>query len=320
MFIIRFVLEISYNKPKLDPQAQWNPEGITFATSTIIGRSPLGIFISRNNTIYVADRTLGRIVVWLNDLLNETKIIADDIVLPKALFVAANGDIFTGNTYPSSRVDRRQLNSNSTTVVMLVDAECYGLFVDRTYNLYCSLRDLNRVVKKPINSVSNMLTVVAGPNCSFPDSNSLDRPYGIFVDINFDLYVADFGNHRIQLFSPDRLNATTVAGSSAVGTIALYYPTGVTLDADNYLFIVDNGNSRIVGSGPNGFRCVAACSGKGSTSNSLKDPLTMAFDSYGNIYVTDQNNNRTQKFVLLNNTYRKSVRFIEVIFLMHICL
>jgi len=190
---------------------------------------------------------------------------------------------------------------------MLIDQQCFGLFVDIAYNIYCSLRDLNQVVKKHINSISNTLIIVAGSSCSLPTSNVLNRPYGIFVDGNFDLYVADCGNDRIQLFSINQLNGTTVAGSNSTNTtFPLDCPTGVILDADKYLFIVDQSNHRIIGSGPNGFRCIVGCSGSsGSTAEKLLNPTTMVFDSFGNIYVTDTNNNRIQKFVLLNNTNRK---------------
>ena len=128
-------------------------------------------------------------------------------------------------------------------------------------------------------------------------------PYGIFVDIDFDLYVADSYNHRIQLFQSGQSNGTTVAGIVVPGTITLYYPKSVVLDGDGYLFIVDSNNNRIVGSGPTGFRCVAGCSGtSGSASDQLSYPRTMAFDSYGNIFVIDTSNRRIQKFALADDS------------------
>jgi sugar lactone lactonase YvrE len=159
---------------------------------------------------------------------------------------------------------------------------------------------LNQVVTKSLNSGSNALTIVAGTGSAGSASNMLSSPYGIFVDINFDLYVADCGNNRIQLFQSGQLDATTVAGSgSSTTTITLKYPSGIVLDADKNLFIVDNGNNRIVGPGPNGFQCLVGCSGGGSVSNQLDSPQSMAFDNYGNIFITDMMNNRIQKFILL---------------------
>jgi DNA-binding beta-propeller fold protein YncE len=163
---------------------------------------------------------------------------------------------------------------------------------------------LHQVVTKSLDDSSNTLKITAGTGCAGSTSTMLYNPCGIYVDINFNLYVADWSNNRIQLFQSGQLNATTVAGTS--GTILLYAPSSVVLDADDYLFIVDCGNSRIIGSGPAGFRCVAGCSGaSGSASNQLYFPYTMAFDSDGNIFVTDGLNSRIQKFVLNNNVCGK---------------
>jgi hypothetical protein len=190
---------------------------------------------------------------------------------------------------------------------MNVSSACFGLFVDINDTLYCSMRHLHQVITTSLSSVSNILTIVAGVGCNGSTAHMLNLPYGIFVDINFDLYVADSGNNRIQLFQSDQLNATTVAGNGSLNTtIALNHPTGIVLDADKYLFIVDSHNNRIVGSGPNGFRCLVGCSGSyGSASNELSSPRSMAFDSYGSMFVTDRDNNRTQMFILATNSYGK---------------
>ncbi|CAF4414903.1 unnamed protein product, partial [Adineta steineri] len=130
------------------------------------------------------------------------------------------------------------------------------------------------------------------------------NPRGIFVDTNLNLYVADCGNDRVQLFLSGQVTATTVAGSTATGTISLDCPSDVALDGGGYLFIVDSNNNRIIGSGPNGFRCIIACtSTTGSASNQLSSPSTFSFDSYGNIYVTDQGNSRVQKFLITSTSY-----------------
>ena len=99
---------------------------------------------------------------------------------------------------------------------------CYDLFVDTDNTLYCSMLYFHQVVLKSLNSESNALRIVAGTGSSNSTSTTLNAPRGIFVDINLDLYVADYGNHRIQLFRSGQLNATTVAGStSSTTTISL---------------------------------------------------------------------------------------------------
>jgi hypothetical protein len=244
--------------------------------------------------------------VWFNNSINPTTTISGNLSTPYALFVTITGDIYVDNGHLNQQVDKWTLNTNSSVPAMYVDSECWGLFVDINDTLYCSLRYLNQVVTKSLNSDSNTTIIVAGRNQSGSSSTKLSNPEGIFVDINFDLYVADWGNNRIQLFKSGQLNATTVVGNkSSNPTITLNGPTGLVLDADGYLFIVDWGNNRIVGSGPNGFRCIAGCSGNGSASNQLRGPQTLSFDSDGNMFVTDCGNNRIQKFVLLTNSCGK---------------
>jgi hypothetical protein len=169
------------------------------------------------------------------------------------------------------------------------------------------MRDDHQVVTKSLNSVSNTLTIVAGTGVANSDSYTLNDPHGIFVDINFDLYVADSENDRIQLFQSGQLSGTTIVGNRFLNTtITLSYPTGIVLDGDNNLFIVDSSNHRIVRSGPNGFQCLVGCSGSsGSESNQLWSPHSLSFDSYGNMFVTDYSNNRTQKFNLTTSLCSK---------------
>jgi hypothetical protein len=216
--------------------------------------------------------------------------------------VTTNGDIYVDNGLHNGRVDKWTMDANTSIPAMSVNSSCYGLFVDINDTLYCSMPNLHQVVKRWLTDNTTTSTLAAGTGILGSTANMLNQPFGIFVDVNFDLYVADFGNSRIQLFGVGQLNAITIAGSGSLNaTISLNSPSGIVLDADHYLFIVDCGNSRIVGSGPNGFQCLVGCSGPGSASNQLYAPSTLSFDSYGNIFVTDFYNNRVQQFILLTN-------------------
>jgi len=295
-----------YNQPKFCPNASWNANAITFASSSEVGQQPRGIFVDTNNTVYVADATNNRVQVWFNESTSPTKTISGGLSGPNAVFVATNGDIYVDNGLNNGRVDKWTMDANTSVPAMSVNSSCYGLFVDINDTLYCSTPDLHQVVKRSLNDNMTAPTLAAGTGIPGATSNLLNQPYGIFVDVNFDLYVADYGNNRIQLFGVGQLNATTVAGSSSLNTtIALNNPYGIVLDADNYLFIVDSGNARIVGSGPNGFRCLVGCSGSGPAFNQLDGPSDLSFDSYGNIFVTDFYNNRVQEFILLTNSCGK---------------
>jgi hypothetical protein len=245
-----------------------------------------------------------RIQIWLNNSTNLTKTISGNLSMPYSIFAAINGDMYIDNGInASSCIAKRTSNANTSGIAMYVGQKCFGIFIDINNTLYCSMRNVHQVVARSLNSVTDILTVVAGIGCPGSSSDMLNLPSGIFVDINFDLYVADCGNDRIQLFESDPLNGTTLSIDGIAGTIPLNCPTGIVLDGDDYLYIVDSGNQRILASGPAGFLCLIGCSGtSGSASNQLNTPWSMSFDSYGNIFVTDQGNSRIQKFILATNS------------------
>jgi len=309
-YLLYIPIGISYNQPKFSPYASWNPNAITFTNSNQIGTNPYNIFINTNNNIYIPNRNNKMILIW-NDDNNRipTRHISIDSSGFNSIFVTENDDIYIAMSTSYFGIEKLPFNSAHSIQIMYSCTECVDIFIDTSDQIYCSMRDKHQVVRKSPDTVSNIITIVAGTSSNGTSDTMLSNPLGIFVDINFDLYVADCGNDRIQLFSINQLNGTTVVGSTSPNTtFPLDCPTGVILDADKYLFIVDQRNHRIVGSGPNGFRCLVGCSGSGNAPNLLNNPTSMAFDTYGNIYVTDTNNNRIQKFVLLNNTNCKFVK------------
>jgi hypothetical protein len=292
-----FILVLSFNQPKICSTTIWNTDGITFADQTTVGIGPTDIFIDRNNTIYVINQEKKQILVWFNNSISPTKIISTSFSYLESMFVTNNGDIYISSGDSNGRVDKWISTTNTFVTVMNVNSSCWYLFIDMNNTLYCSMINHHLVVKRWLNDSVMTSTIAAGTGTNGSASNELYHPCGIFVDVNFDLYVADCTNHRIQHFQSGLSYGETIAGSKSVHpTISLSCPVGIILDADKYLFIVDQNNHRIVRSGPNGFRCLIGCYGEGSQSNQLFEPSSLSFDSSGNMFILDWNNNRIQKY------------------------
>ena len=267
---------------------------------------PHAVFVNKMNTVFVANRDNGGVLIWFNGSLSVTSTILANVTTPAALFVTADDQIFLDNQLSTAQVDRWTLNQTKLPSPMIICQFCAGLFVDMNNNLYCSQINRHQVLRKSLSSAMNPLVVVAGIGCAGSASNMLNYPKGIFVAVNMDLYVADSGNNRIQMFRSGEINATTVAGTGSNGTISLNSPTGVVVDGDGYIFIAEENGHRIVGSDRNGFRCVVGCSGSsGTASNQLNLPQSLSFDTNGNMFVADRGNNRIQKFWLSSSLCSK---------------
>jgi uncharacterized protein YjiK len=147
----------------------------------VVGLQPAGIYVNTQNTIYVADRQNGRVLIWLNESSTPTRNISANLTDPWSLFVTMDGNIY---------VDKWMLNVTNSETVVKVQSSCTGLFVIESNNtLYCSSANEHYVVKVELNSEAMMKSIVAGTGCSGPVPDTLDRPNGIFVDINLNLYV-----------------------------------------------------------------------------------------------------------------------------------
>jgi len=252
----------------------------------------------------VAETGKSQVQVWLEGTITPTRTISGGFNWPYSIFVTLNGDVYIDDSSFNYRIDKWTLNATSGVVAMYVNnGPCSGLFIDIDENLYCSNGPYHQVIKQSLQNGTNTSIIVVGNGTAGSASNMLNSPQGIYVDINLNLYVADCGNNRIQLFQSGQLNGTTIIINGLNGTFQLSCPTKIVLDADGYLFIMDCNNSRILGSNSTGFRCIVGCTGTaGSASNQMLLPHSLSFDSYGNLFVIDTGNNRLQKFFLSSNS------------------
>jgi sugar lactone lactonase YvrE len=96
---------------------------------------------------------------------------------------------------------------------------------------------------------SSDMTIVAGGHGSGEALNQLQHPYGIDVDEDRTVLIADYGNHRIVEWKSGATSGQVVAGGNGKGdqNHQLYWPTVVIIDKEtNTLLICDRGNRRVV--------------------------------------------------------------------------
>ena len=297
------IIGVSYNQPNFSSCATWFPNATIIASSQIIGLQPDAFFVNAINTIYMVKENNSQILVRPQGYLNIARTINGSFTRPKSLFVSAARDIYVDTGF--NRVDMYTRNSTSGVTVMNVNESCYSLFFDTNNTLYCSVSLLHQVVKLSLNSSTTIPTVAAGNGMNGSDSDRLSYPRGIFVDLNFDLYVADCRNDRVQLFHSGQFAGITVAGNGSNHTIPINCPSSVVLDGSKNLFVADSNNNQIIQLTSNSFRCIAGCFGNSSITHQLNQPTTLSFDSYGNMFVTDRDNNQIVKFILATNSCGK---------------
>ena len=314
MILISFVFMLvgqieglSYNQPIFCPNAIWNQHATTFSDDPAISYNLRDIFITTSDTVYIPDRKNRYMIIWPNTSSISPRNISLKSSSITTVFITEDNLIYFDYQSNSISEIRRLSTDLSTTIsIMRTVDNCYDIFIDIYNYIYCSLEDYHQIIRKSLNNSFDQVRIVAGTGITGSTSFMLNRPQGIFVDVNLDLYVADRSNNRVQLFPFDQSDGTTIAGNgSSLSTIHLDHPVVVVLDANKYVFIVDHGNHRIIGSDSNGFRCFVGCYGQGSSANKLDNPRAMSFDKYGNIFVVDTGNNRTQKFQLTTNSCSK---------------
>ena len=124
-----------------------------------------------------------------------------------------------------------------------------GLAFDSSSNsLYIANLGSHSIVRWVVGATTCTIVAGSGTGLSGSTPTTLAGPMAIMLDPFGNVYVADYINSRIQLFTPGKLNGTTVAGVTLMhGNLPnlLYYPYSVALDSNFNLYVADAVNQRV---------------------------------------------------------------------------
>ena len=292
--------------PRLCSSANWTQTGIVFVDKSVIGEGPYSVFVDQDDTVYVSSREKDKIFAWFEGNLtaNRTHVLPYEI--QTSVIATTNKDIYYDlryNNINDMNIYKWEMNATSGTLVMKfqtnIGSRCFGLAVDKYGDIYCSAQDDHAVFKRRLQDDITIVSIVAGKKASGFAADQLSSPYGIFVTVELDLYVADCGNDRIQLFKHGSRNGTTVVSKLSVSSIGIECPKSVILDQDRNIFLLDSKKNRVLRCNSSSCSCIVGCH-TSSGVKELHEPTAMSFDSKGNIFVADTKNNRIMKFNIIN--------------------
>jgi sugar lactone lactonase YvrE len=184
--------------------------------------------------------------------------------------------------------------------------------VDAVGNVYVADYDNHKIRKI---SPAGAVTTLAGGNQGFLDATGtaaqFNNPYGIALDAAGNVYVADYGNHKIRKITPAGL-VTTVAGTTrgfadGAGLTAAKFnnPNGLAVDTAGNVYVADYGNNRIRKISPTGdVSTLAGSDSRGfldatGTAALFSSPYDVDIDVTGNVYVADYDNRKIRKITPL---------------------
>jgi DNA-binding beta-propeller fold protein YncE len=72
----------------------------------------------------------------------------------------------------------------------------------------------------------------------------MSYPYGVAVDGSGNIYAVEYGNHRVQKFSPQGTHIAKWGGPGhSMGQLAT--PRGLAVDKDGTVYVMDTMNHRV---------------------------------------------------------------------------
>ena len=128
-----------------------------------------------------------------------------------------------------------------------------------------------------------------------PAPGTFTEPWGIALDPQGNVYVADTWNHRVQKFDANGkfLLEWGAAGQPGSGPNGFWGPRGIAVGGDGRVYLTDTGNKRVVVFDANGKFLQEF---KSESDAALDEPVGIALGADGRVYVADTWNLRVAVF------------------------
>ncbi|CAF1367824.1 unnamed protein product [Adineta ricciae] len=228
---------------------------------------PTDVLLHPNGDLYVSDRYNNRVQLWASGAL-EGKTIAGtgragtenyELNNPWGLaYKYETKTLFISDCYNNRVVAYPSGSSNGTVVAGgniqgKTPTQLFfptGIYFDSlTDSLLIANWGGNNIVRWVLGASNWTLIVGSAIGESGSGPTFLNGPYDVTLDPYRNVYVVDNANFRIQMFKPDEINGTTLAGSTGrTGNSygLLNSPYTVAFDSQLNLYVADTFNSRVL--------------------------------------------------------------------------
>ena len=217
--------------------------------------------------------------------------------------------LFAVTTNYSSNVTYQWQSTPSVPATLSLTAKFDNpsqIAIDANNNLYVTDQGNHKIRKI---SPDGVVTTLAGSTEGFTDGlgtvSKFSNPIGVVIDTNGNIYVADYGNHKIRKISSLGVVSTfagsTIGYQDGTGTAAKFnLPHGIGIDSNNNLYVADSNNDKIRKITPAGVVTAIAGSTRGyadatGTAAKFNNPYGIGVDSNDNVYVADTFNDKIRK-------------------------
>ncbi|MEW6104111.1 MAG: 6-bladed beta-propeller, partial [bacterium] len=286
--------------------------------------NPYGI-ATNGNYLYIADTGNCRIVRC--NLDGSNPLVYGDVgkgegkfMQPQGIGVTPQGDIYVVDT-GNHRIQKLKDNGTTISFVKTIGQEGEGIvqfLLPR--DIAIDFRNGYFLVCDSFNQRISKFSLDGNPINSFSGSNSFGQwgtqtgklwhPYGIDIDNQGNIYVADTYNHRIQKFSSQGSYILSF-GKMGQGEGEFLMPCDVVVDNDGYISVIDTENQRVQKfSSSGGYIEFYGKPGQGK--GKLMHPQKGIIAKDGNLYVVDSTGNKFEAFNI--GTYITFVSCLPSIF------